>query len=102
VVKLTPCPEGVLVGVRVAPGARSTRMLAPYGERLKIQVSAPPEDNRANECLISALAEWLEVPTAFVSIRSGYRSRDKVVAFKGLDESTLSGRLQRLTDAAEG
>jgi uncharacterized protein len=98
VVKVTSSPEGVLLGVRVSPGAKRTRVLSAYGGRLKVQLGAPPQDGRANECLLEAVAEWLQVPVAHVTLKSGYKSRDKVVAVRNLDAATIKEKLQKLLD----
>ena len=96
--KVTSSPEGLLFGVRVSPGAKRTRVLSAYGGRLKVQVGAPPEEGRANECLLAAVAEWLQVPSACVTLKSGYKSKDKVVAVRGLDAAAMEERLQKLLD----
>jgi uncharacterized protein (TIGR00251 family) len=96
VVALRASAEGLLVGVRVSPSAKRTRVTGLYGERLKVQVAAPPEDNRANQELVRKMAEWLGVPRESVCVRSGSTSRDKVLAVRGLDERELGERLQAL------
>lgn len=52
-------------------------------------VAAPPEDNRANKELEQALAGWLKTRRDMVRVVKGHASRDKVVAFVGLDERQL-------------
>jgi uncharacterized protein len=81
------------VGVRVSPSSRRTALKGVYGDRLKVAVSAPPEDNRANEELTEALANWLEMSRDDVRIESGHKSRDKMVVFTGLREPELRRKL---------
>ncbi|OFW61055.1 MAG: hypothetical protein A2133_04470 [Actinobacteria bacterium RBG_16_64_13] len=87
------------VGVRVSPSAPRTELRGIYGDRLKISVSAPPEDNRANHVLVEALAGWLGMRREAISVESGHGSRDKVVAFVGIDEAELRSRLTGLLEA---
>ncbi len=61
-----------------------------------MSVNAPPEDNRANQQLVEALAGWLELRRDEVRIESGHTSRDKVVAFTGVGEAELRNRLAGL------
>jgi uncharacterized protein (TIGR00251 family) len=96
VVALRSSADGLLVGVRVSPSAKRTRVSGLYGDRLKVQVTAPPEDNRANHELVRMMAEWLGVARECVSLHSGNTSRDKTVAVRGLDERELGERLQAL------
>ncbi len=84
------------MGVRVSPSARRTVLRGVYGDRLKISVCAPPEDNRANQELTDALANWLEMPRNSVRLEAGHRSRDKTVVFTGLDERELRRKLNGL------
>jgi len=45
------------------------------------------------------VAEWLELPLDYVVLHSGHTSRDKVLAFRHLDEDGLCKRLARLLQA---
>jgi len=80
----------------VSPSAPRTAVRGVYGERLKVAVNAPPEANRANHQLVEALADWLGLRRDAVRVESGHGSRDKVVAFTGIDEVELRSRLAGL------
>lgn len=88
--------ESLCVGVRVSPSSPRVELKGLYGERLKVALSAPPEDNRANKQLQEALAEWLGMRREQVEVRAGHASRDKVVAFAGIGEAELKGRVERV------
>jgi len=90
--------DGLLLGVRLTPSAPRTAVRGVYGDRLKVSVNAPPEDNRANRQLVEALAGWLDLRRNDVSIEAGHGSRDKVVAFRGIDEPELRSRLTGLVE----
>ena len=87
------------MGVRVSPSAPRTAVRGLYGERIKIAVSAPPEANRANQQLVDALAGWLDMRRDDIRVESGHGSRDKVVAFRGIEEVDLRSRLACLLRA---
>jgi uncharacterized protein YggU (UPF0235/DUF167 family) len=61
-------------------------------------VSAPPEDNRANQELVRALAGWLGLLREQVRVEAGSTSRDKVVSLSGLSEMELRARLAVLLE----
>jgi uncharacterized protein (TIGR00251 family) len=86
----------VLLGVRVIPGAAATEVRGVYGDRLKIAVAAPAERGRANEALLAILRRMLGGGAADLRIESGHGTRDKVVAFSGITETELRGRLTEL------
>jgi uncharacterized protein (TIGR00251 family) len=79
--------------LRVKPGAPRTCVVGPYGDRLKIDVAAPPEDGKANAALVAFLAERLGIPRERVSVVRGSASRDKEVAVTGLDLGEAMGKL---------
>ncbi len=97
-VGVQPSGDRLCVGVRVSPSAPRTRLRGLHGGRLKVAVSAPPEDNRANKELEAALAEWLGVRREQVKVDKGHASRDKVVAFSGLTEVALRRALSKALD----
>jgi uncharacterized protein (TIGR00251 family) len=69
--------------VRVQPRASRDEIVGEYLDGLKIRLTAPPIDDRANEALRKLLATRLKVPLAAVRIASGERSRTKRVEVLG-------------------
>jgi uncharacterized protein (TIGR00251 family) len=91
----------LLVGVRVMPSAARTEIRGVYGDRLKVAVNAPPEAGRANFRLVQALAGWLDLRSDQVAVHVGHGGRDKLIAFSGIMEEELRGKLKRLLQDAE-
>lgn len=88
--------DSLLVGFRVAPSAARTAVVGLYGDRVKVAISAPAEGGKANARLIDALAGWMGLMRDNIHIKSGHGSRDKVVAFEGIDKADLVCRLTAL------
>lgn len=72
--------EGSLITVHVQPGARRTEIVGEHGDALKIRLLAPPVDGKANEALLSYLADKLALSRREVELRAGTTSRRKLVA----------------------
>ncbi len=72
-----------------APAA--TKSSGEYQDGLKIRLTAPPVDDRANEALRNLLASRLKVPLAAVRIASGERSRTKRVEIRGVTAAMIRG-----------
>ena len=70
--------------VRVQPRASRDEIAGEYQGGLKIRLTAPPVDDRANEALRMLLAARLKVPLSAVRIASGERSRTKRVEIRGV------------------
>ena len=69
-------------------------MLGEVGDALKIALTSPPVDGRANEACIEFLAELLAIPRSSVSIVSGQSSRNKVIRITGCTAAYIRDRLQ--------
>jgi|TARA_Y100001951_G_scaffold63013_1_gene50375 uncharacterized protein (TIGR00251 family) len=69
--------EDLLLDCHLQPGAKRAEFAGQHGERLKIRISAPPVDGKANEALIRFLADAFAVSRQQVSLLSGQSSRQK-------------------------
>lgn len=78
-VELRPLDQGraVAIAVRAQPGSRRAGVLGTRNAALRLGVSAPPEDGRANADLVRLLASLFDLPRSAVSLVAGERSRDK-------------------------
>jgi uncharacterized protein len=92
-------PNGVAVAVKVQPKSRrpGVQGTAPSadGERLRIGVSEPAEDGRANRAACTVLAAALEVAPSSVSVSAGATSREKTLRVTG-DATALRTGLDAL------
>ncbi|HXJ80985.1 MAG TPA: DUF167 domain-containing protein [Candidatus Methylomirabilis sp.] len=71
--------EGALLPIRVQPRAQQDAVVGWQGATLRVSVTAPPTDGRANQAVIALLSETLRVPRASIDLVSGARSRDKLI-----------------------
>ncbi len=85
--------EGFLLQVHVQPKAKKDEIVGLHGEALKIRLTAPPVEGKANEALRKFLAKLLKIPKSAVKIVSGTTSRQKGVYLEGLDLETVYKRL---------
>ena len=75
--------DGVVLSLHCQPGAKASRVVGLHNERLKIQLQAPPLENRANEALVAWLAEQLDTPRKQIDLLTGHTSRQKRVLVRG-------------------
>ena len=74
----------VIFAVRVQPRASRDEIAGEWQDAIKIRLTAPPVDDRANEALRRLLAARLKVPLSAVRIAAGERSRTKRVEIRGV------------------
>ena len=85
--------EGVTFAIRVHPRARKNAVTGEIGDTLKISVTAPPIDGKANEACIEFFAKLLKLPRSSVTIASGQSSRRKVIRVVGLSAEEIRRRI---------
>lgn len=79
--------------VRIQPRASKNEVVGPYGKALKIRLTAPPLENRANLQLQEFLAKLLNLSRDEVCIVAGHHSRTKTIGILHLSRSDLLDRL---------
>jgi hypothetical protein len=84
---------GVTFAVKVHPRARKSAITGELGDALKVSITAPPIDGKANEACIEFFANLLKVPRTSVSIAAGQSSRSKVIRVQGLTAMEIRARI---------
>lgn len=87
---LTHHPSGVVLPVRATPSARRNAICGVHDGMLKISVTAPPEDGRANAAIIKLLAKSLKISKSRVQLLSGVTQRQKKFLLEGVDLATAA------------
>jgi len=85
---------GILFQIKVLPRSSRCGTAGRHGDALKIKITAPPVEGKANEEVVRFLAGLLGVKTAQVAIVSGDHSRIKTVAVTGITGQKLRDRLE--------
>ena len=78
------CWEGqdLVLQVRVQPRAKRDELVEPQGEQLRVRITAPPVDGKANVHLRKFLAAIFQVPYSMVTLLAGSTGRDKRLRIK--------------------
>lgn len=84
---------GATFAVKVHPRARKNAITGVVGEALKLALTAPPVDGKANQAVIEFFADLFAIPRSSVTIASGETSRNKVVRVSGLSRTAVEQRL---------
>ncbi|HVP55235.1 MAG TPA: DUF167 domain-containing protein [Candidatus Eisenbacteria bacterium] len=93
-------PAGATFQVKVHPRARKNAITGVVGDALKLALTAPPVEGRANEACIGFLAELLNVPRSSVTIAAGESSRQKLIRVAGMRAAQVEATLRGILSSA--
>jgi uncharacterized protein (TIGR00251 family) len=94
VLNLRESAEGCKLQLRVRPHAKRAGIMGESEGVLKVAVTAPPVEGKANAACIELLAKLLNLPKSSFSIAAGQTSRNKVVRISGIRADELRPRLR--------
>ncbi|WP_432799266.1 DUF167 domain-containing protein [Poriferisphaera sp. WC338] len=76
--------DDVWVRLKVAPGASRTEVVGVLGDRLKVAISAPPEDGKANKMLCEMMARLVGIRKKDCVVVKGQTTLLKTLKIKGV------------------
>ena len=88
--------EGCVLPVRAQPGARKNAAKGEHNGALKLAVTAPPEDGRANAALVELMHDALGLKRSQIELIAGHTSRDKRFLIRGATIADLAARVAAL------
>ena len=88
--------EGILFNIRVIPRSSRCEVAGIYGEALKVKITAPPVEGKANEECIRFLSRFLGVKRKQLTIVSGAASKNKRVSVAGITKKDIESIIATL------
>ena len=95
-IAITEHAEGCVLPVRAQPAARKTRVVGEQAGALKVAVTAPAQEGRANQALVEVLRDTLGLKRSQIALLSGETSRDKRFLIRGRTPAELAQRVAEL------
>ncbi len=99
-IEVTPHQEGSLLPVRAKPGSRRNELIEERAGALLVGVTAAPEQGKANEAIITLLAEALNLKRSQIELVSGQTSRIKKFLVREVLPDDLMTRIHSALDPA--
>ena len=88
--------KGSALAIRVTPRATRNEIVEILSDgTVRIRLTAPPAEDKANNALIQFLSEVLDVAESRIEIVAGISSRDKLVSIIDLDADTVHQKILR-------
>jgi uncharacterized protein len=98
--------QGATFSIKVQPRARKNAIAGTVGDALKVALTAPPVEGKANAACIEFFAKLLKAPRSSISIAAGLSSRNKVIRVGGMTaeavRACLSAQTERLGRSTRG
>jgi uncharacterized protein (TIGR00251 family) len=82
-------PDGVIFNIRVLPRSSRCEIAGIQNDALKLKITAPPVEGKANEECIRFLSDTLGIKRNRISIIAGRKSKNKSVAINGLSREDI-------------
>lgn len=79
----------------VQPRSSRNAFVGPYDDAIKLAITAPPVDGKANAAVIKFLASFLHVKKKDLEIKHGLQSRRKSVLIAGLSNDEVLANIKR-------
>ena len=86
--------RGAALAVRLTPRASKNEIVEILSDgTVKIHVTAPPVDGKANEALLKFLGQVLDVATTQIEVVAGATGRDKLISVMDMDAATVHKKI---------
>jgi uncharacterized protein (TIGR00251 family) len=92
-IPISETDTGVTFAIKVHPRAKRAGITGELGDALKVSLTAPPLEGRANDACIEFFAKILKVPRSSITIASGAGGRNKVIRVTGVTAQYVRDRL---------
>ncbi|MGC8927201.1 MAG: DUF167 domain-containing protein [Myxococcota bacterium] len=92
---ISNCRDGIILRVILHPRANKNGIVGVYRDMLKIQVTAPPVDDSANEMLIDFLSDFLKIPKSSIKITIGKTSRQKILKIESDKYERIKSKIEK-------
>ena len=80
----------LILNIKVEPRSSRSEIVGPYGDGIKVKLTSPPVDGRANKELIDLLSKEFKIRKKDIEIISGQNSRYKIIRITGLSKIELN------------
>jgi uncharacterized protein len=92
-IPITESAAAVSFAIKVHPRAKTDAITGEVGDALKLSLTAPPVEGRANEACIEFLSKFLNVPRSSITIAAGESGRRKVIRVSGISAAQVREKL---------
>jgi len=86
----------IIVKVKIVPGSSKNKIIGVYNKALKITITAPPVDGKANKKCIAYLAKYFDVAKSKIEIISGQTSKNKLIRIYDISQEEILDKIEKV------
>jgi uncharacterized protein (TIGR00251 family) len=85
----------IIIKVKIAPGSSKNKIDGIYNNALKISITAPPVEGKANKKCIAYLAKYFDIRKSKIEIVSGQTSKNKLIKIYDINQEEFLGKIEK-------
>jgi len=86
----------IIVKVKIVPGSSKNKIIGVYNDSLKIAITAPPVEGKANKKCIAYLAKYFDVAKSKIEIISGQTSKNKLIKIYDISQKEFLEKIEKI------
>jgi len=86
----------IIIKVKIVPGSSKNKIIGAYNDALKITITAPPIEGKANKKCITYLAKYFDVAKSKIEIISGRTSKNKLIKIYDISKKEFLNKIEKI------
>jgi uncharacterized protein (TIGR00251 family) len=86
----------IIIKVKIVPGSSKNKIIGAYNDALKITITAPPIEGKANKKCITYLAKYFDVAKSKIEIISGRTSKNKLIKIYDISKKEFLDKIEKI------
>ena len=87
----------IVIKVKIVPGSSKNKIIGTYNGALKIAITAPPVEGKANKKCIAYLAKYFDIAKSKIEIISGQTSKNKLIRIYDISKKDFLEKLEKIS-----
>jgi len=87
----------IIIKIKIVPGSSKNKIIGAYNDALKITITAPPVEDKANKKCIAYLAKYFDAAKSKIEIISGQTSKNKLIKIYDISQKEFLRKLEKIS-----
>jgi len=87
----------IVIKVKIVPGSSKNKIVGVHNDAIKITITAPPIEGKANKKCIAYLAKYFDVAKSKIEIISGQTSKNKLIKIYDISQKEFLDKIEKIS-----